>query len=349
MRIVSEPNPSGEKNGGPTPEVRPSPVKTEQATILARHNQDNFVCVTPADFTYGPRSTLSSGQSGGMLPYCFDIPARQTIYLGGLRPDAVRAAPFYYLYARRTARTAFFQPWHNAPSDAAPLFLFSAGRCGSTLLCKMLNAAGLAAVSEPDFYTQFTASLLFDANPNGFYTAVGPTLRRMTAELCDGLTKGGKLVIKLRADVCMAARPLLQLFPDTHKTLFLYRDFPGWARSTLRSFPCKPTDLIAQYLRGLHCLAVLQKHSDCHLLRYEDLIANPVGMVNRLSAFFGIPLDLPRALAAMTTDAQAGTPLARGQQYDPPDFEARLARALTLWQSPIHQAMIADLLPPDDA
>lgn len=352
MRIASDHSHTGDKSSGPAPtSPLPTPrsrVTIEQAAILARHNQDNFVCASTADFTCGPHRSATADQYPKALPYCLDIPARKIVYLGGLDARTARTAPFYYLYARRSAAQAQFRPWHHQPMAVAPLFLFSAGRCGSTLLCQMLNAAGMAAVSEPDFYTQFTASMLFDTDPKGLYAAIGPTLQHMTADLATTLADGGKLVIKLRSDVSMAVRPLMALFPEARKSLFLYRDFPGWARSTLRSFPCKPTQLISQYLQGLSCLSFLKERSQCHLIRYEALIRDPAAVMNQLSDFFETPLDSGRAIAAMAGDAQAGTPLARGLQYDPPDFEARLSRALALWQNPIHQSMIAGLLPPND-
>ncbi|MGB8601641.1 MAG: hypothetical protein WCD42_05535, partial [Rhizomicrobium sp.] len=261
MRIASDQSHTGDKSSGPTP-LSPAPtaptpaapasltpVRTEQAAILARHNQDNFVCASTGDFSYGPFQPAAPDQYQKALPYCLDIPARKIVYLGGLDASTARTAPFYYLYARRNAAQAFLRPWHQTPAAVAPLFLFSAGRCGSTLLCQMLNAAGLAAVSEPDFYTQFTASMLFDADPKGLFAAVGPALQHMTADLATTLAGGGKLVIKFRSDVSLAVRPLMALFPEARKSLFLYRDFPGWARSTLRSFPCKPTQLISQYLQ----------------------------------------------------------------------------------------------------
>ncbi|MGB8602589.1 MAG: hypothetical protein WCD42_10390, partial [Rhizomicrobium sp.] len=82
--------------------------------------------------------------------------------------------------------------------------------------------------------------------------------------------------------------------------------------------------------------------------RYETLVRDPATAMRQLSNFLETPLDSGRAIAAMAADAQAGTPLARGLQYDPPDFEARLSRTLALWQNPVHQTMIAGLLPPND-
>jgi hypothetical protein len=80
----------------------------------------------------------------------------------------LRQAPFSYLYARQEAKTVLLVPWEagqiNHPrAETDPIYLFSPGRCGSTLLHNILLAANISSVSEPDvggalfsrFYRQY--------------------------------------------------------------------------------------------------------------------------------------------------------------------------------------------------
>lgn len=322
-----------------------TPVKT---TITERRNGDSFVCATHADFRFGAKTPASAEDLQTALPYCLDVTGRKTLYLTGLSPHDACAAPFYYLYARRTATAALVRGWWQQsdalPAHIPPVFLFSTGRCGSTLVTRMLNAAGTPAVSEPDFYTQFTAGLLFAPDGDQFISAIAPALRHMTADLCRILGGNAPLVIKLRSDVSAVAHPMAMLHGTT-RNLFICRDFDRWARSTLRHFPCRPEQLVGQYVQNLHAFNALQRDGTCHLIRYESLLADPAAELLRIGEFLGQPLDIARGLQAMKGDAQAGTPLEQGRRPPPPDLEALYSGACALWQDVRREPKIAAMLP----
>src|SRR4029077_15927316 len=146
-----------------------------------------------------------------------------------------QGAPFYYLHLRRSARTAVTVPWESTPvyrdEHRAPILLFSPGRCGSTLLSRILFEAGIANVSEADFYTQATSQFSSSAL-NPFRRGMRHAVLVMGRDLCAVLSSAGPTVVKLRAESCRA--PGLVIDEHERRTLFVTRNFENWARSTIQ-------------------------------------------------------------------------------------------------------------------
>lgn len=243
---------------------------------------------------------------------------------------AARDAPFYYLHLRRHAQRLLYVPFGEGPlargSQGVPVFLFSPGRCGSTLLSKVLSAAGSGAVSEPDFYTQ-SASWFWSRPYNPLRPSVLSAVSAMSADLVDAL--GGYAVVKLRAECARA--PELFVGDARQRTLMLFRGFEDWALSTAKVFGGSPRKIVGKYMTALRCYAWLMRHSRCHLMRYEDWLTGPQGTVAALSAFLGLDLDVEGGIEAGRGHSQAGTPL-MNRTLD--GWEARWYAALQLWHAP---------------
>ena len=85
-------------------------------------------------------------------PYCFDLEERKLYCVS--TPD-IAGATFFYQAQRQHARSVIKVPFDALPeARASPTLIFSIGRCGSTLLHKAFEAAGVRTVSEPDYFTQ---------------------------------------------------------------------------------------------------------------------------------------------------------------------------------------------------
>ena len=85
-------------------------------------------------------------------PYCFDFDARKLFCVS--TPD-IAGATFFYQAQRQRARSVIKVPFDALPeAPPSPTLIFSIGRCGSTLLHKAFEAAGVRTVSEPDYFTQ---------------------------------------------------------------------------------------------------------------------------------------------------------------------------------------------------
>ena len=91
--------------------------------------------------------------------FCCDFPGERVWYT--VVPDvaAVFEAAFVYQAQRVNATQILSMPIEaleerESFDDPEPVFVFSVGRCGSTLLSSLLKATGRWSVSEPDIFTQ---------------------------------------------------------------------------------------------------------------------------------------------------------------------------------------------------
>ncbi len=305
------------------------------AVQAARHT-GRISISSPGDFRLATAAapTRDDAAKEVLLPYCLDFVRRRSVYVGGVDVRGAQTAPFYYLYLRREAKRVVSVPWEAGalrPEAArAPVFLFSPGRCGSTLLSRILSAAGSANVSEPDFYTQATSAACA-SRFNPFRGAVQRAIWNMGADLSMTLDPAQSPVVKLRAESCRAPDLLLQ--PKERRTIFLTRGFEGWARSNGKAFRNGARKSVGKYLRAATCHAWLQRNGDCHLLRYEDLSTDPLGATAALARFLDRPIAADAVLSTMKEDSQEGTPLRQGARPDLAGWEKRYDATLALWNS----------------
>lgn len=306
------------------------------ASVREARRTARIAISTPGDFVLGAKleRTRAEAARETLLPYCLDFIGRRALYVGGVDVAGAQAAPFYYLYLRRQAKTVLSVPWEAGSlcrqSERAPIFLFSPGRCGSTLLSRILSAAGLANVSEPDFYTQATTALVA-SRFNPFRETIRKAIGDMGADLTATLDAAHSPVVKLRAESCRAPDLLVQ--PQERRTIFMTRGFESWARSNGRAFRNGAKKSVGKYLRAKTCQAWLKQHSDCHVLRYEDLQADAAGTMRALGQFLGTEISPDAVNRTMTEDSQAGTPLAQGARPVLPDWERRFDETMALWNS----------------
>jgi hypothetical protein len=305
------------------------------AVLAARHTERVSIS-SPGDFRLASLAPLAREAAAReiLLPYCLDFVRRRSVYVGGVDTTAAQTAPFYYLYLRRTARRVVSVPWESGArhpeATRAPVFLFSPGRCGSTLLSRILAAAGSANVSEPDFYTQATSAACA-SRFNPFRATIQRAIWNMGADLSLALDPAQSPVVKLRAESCRAPDLLLQ--PRERRTIFLTRGFDSWARSNGKAFRNGAHKSVQKYLLAAAGYAWLKQNSDCHLLRYEDLSADPLGAIEGLARFLGRGIGTEAVLATMKEDSQEGTPLEQGARPNLPGWEKRYAATLALWNS----------------
>lgn len=309
------------------------PRSIAMADIRARYRTDRIAISTPGDFRLGATRKLDpSKDAAGLLPYCIDFLRGRALYVGGVDAKDLQSAPFYYLHLRRNARTVVSVPWEHgallaAPSHA-PIFLFSPGRCGSTLLSRVLAGAEVPNVSEPDFLTQATTAVAASAM-NPLRGTLRDVAAAMGADLCAVLDGTGPTVVKLRAESCRA--PQLLVRPGERRTIYMTRGFSAWARSNGRAFRNGARKTVRKYLTAMSGYAWLKAHSDCHLVRYEDLIADAPSALSALSLFLG--RDIAAGASILNEDSQRDTPLMRGARTDLPGWEARFAQTMALWNS----------------
>jgi hypothetical protein len=181
-----------------------------------------------------------------LTPYSIDYKQRCVVFVEtSASAIELRSKPFLYQAQRDFAERVFLVPFDevlalesNAFSRAENLvFLHSTGRCGSTLLCKLLEDTGeVSALSEPDYYTQWV--MLDQQYGSRLDRRIPAVIEKLTnlllAELEDG-SKRDVLVIKLRG-VCIHIADQLQQAHPYAKNIFLYRNAYDTSNSFLGLF-----------------------------------------------------------------------------------------------------------------
>lgn len=301
-----------------------------QRCVGRRNNTASISIASPSDFLLGQRSHTDRANAC-FLPYCFDVIRRRALYVSGTNVSAAQGAPFYYLKLRRHAEQLLSVPIEHGPltggvAGHAPVFLFSPGRVGSTLISQVLAEAGVPSVSEPDFYTQ-AASPFLRSPLNPWRDAFQAAMWNLTHDL--GTALGGAPVIKLRAE-CARAPELFVRSPEA-KTIVLFRGFESWSRSTAQVFGPDPAKTVRKYWSALACYEKLARQSRCYLMRYEDWVHDPLEAAAALGRFLDVTIAPQAAQRALQSHSQQGTPL---RDRVLPGWEAKWADALALWGSP---------------
>ena len=239
-------------------------------------------------------------------PYCFDVANRNLLCVS--TPD-LSDEVFFYQAQRQYARSVIRVPLELLPAGpASPALIFSIGRCGSTLLVKALQAAGLRAVSEPDFFRQAA-----------YYQSSGISLQGVLAGATGLLPYS---VLKLHLE-CNNAPLLITGAFRAPRVMFILRDPVDWAAS-LRRISRNSIDprWAASLLRtGLLALGQLTRHHDVRICYYEDFRELDADYVASVLAWTGASGTVSReVLAAVAAkDAQDGTFVSRSSLRDVPD------------------------------
>ncbi|MDN7676028.1 sulfotransferase [Burkholderia oklahomensis] len=286
--------------------------------VLASRHADSTRMVRPRDF-----ETEAVAQAASVadvadwrryVPLCVDWRDAR-LFMSRWDDDcAMTDVPFLYQRQRRTARRLLDVPFEHLdmPGRAAsmtPTFIFSVGRCGSTLLSRLLAAAVEQAVSEPDALTSVAH---FDDDAE---RAAADGARERVVQGCVAAFEpacGSAPIIKLRARCNRAIDVFLNAMPHA-RYVFMCRNRDDWVRSSSRAFG-DGGEALADLLKAsveafdrMHAAGV-----DPVLVWYEDLLADPVGSLRRILRARD-DLDAHRAAIeqALGTDAQEGSGLSR--------------------------------------
>lgn len=276
------------------------PVRSRSADLFSRSS--------PSDFVLDAGRAVDGSRlfEPDLSPYCFDAPRRMLLCV--CTPD-ISAAPFFYQAQRQSARSVVKAPFEALPEGpASPALIFSIGRCGSTLLVRVLQAAGVRTVSEPDFYTQAACAQPVDLSLRG---AIAGATRLLPYT-----------AIKLRLE-CNHAPLLIAGAFRAPRILFILRDPVDWAASfrRLSRNSLEAPWAVATLTTGLMALSELARHYPVQVAYYDDFRDLDPGRLADILAWAGSPGALPRETlrALATADAQAGTIVSRASVRDVPD------------------------------
>lgn len=188
-----------------------------------------------------------------LSPFCIDLKNNQVVFVRVAGDVDLTASPFYYHAQRRLAIKIyslgfeqFYELAEELNDDAENVgFLFSTGRCGSTLLLKLLQTSPqVIAISEPDIYTQVVVS---DIQEDAATKILRSTTRVLSTIHRRRSPRASFVFIKLRSQ-CVYRGEVFRRADHRYQNLFLYRNAidvvnsfyalpPGWIRAVLRRVP----------------------------------------------------------------------------------------------------------------
>jgi Sulfotransferase family len=317
--------------------------------ILARKRTDWTQMASLDDFHLREVETnedlcATVAENRHLSPYCLDYLNRHMIFAETPPEIELSARPFYYQAQYEAATRLIAIPYDRVHEIAArahgltanPVFIFSVGRCGSTLMSKMFGRLDATySLSEPDV---FTAINYLHGEGRLIETEAIQLLASTVSLVNRPPTPRERLVVKFRAQ-CIGIAELIYRRHPTASFIFMYRNAIDCVDSYIRVFGAVPLpkhvfDRAFPYAQSqpekyqlLHRLGqpmlvwLVCAHTYLRLrerglpfvaIKYEELVERPTGSAARLLAHCGISDALTeQACAAMTEDPQAGTPLAR--------------------------------------
>lgn len=258
--------------------------------------------------------------------YCLDLVQQRAIFVTTPPSIDLHASPFLYQAQFQHAQRVIAVPFEEVlaanedSSAAAPhvAFLYSVGRCGSTLLGRALHALpDVICLAEPD------APIHCIGAPDS--KRASELLLACVRLLCKSgpHKRASHFVIKLRHVGIKLGRELQQQYP-TSRGLFVYRNATEFVQSALRAFHPLPPSLheyhqdpirftTRQWLSVMqHYLTVYRSGATLCALRYEDLLLNPQQTFAAICRHYGLAgVDHEKTAAIFGLDSQAGSNLAR--------------------------------------
>lgn len=241
-----------------------------------------------------------------------------SFYYQGIRQNAVDG------YAVKLGDLGYWQ----RPVAARPVFIFSIGRCGSTLFAKICDAAGLLTWSEPDAFTNLAGNPKLHQSPANFRLLTRVALADIADKTCSAGQE--KMGIKLRSQVTPFCEDLCSHHPDS-VCFFQVRDPIAWARSKHRLWGGRPVTLARELSDMVDRMRVAKARGlKVNVISYEELVADPLGQAERIAQEVGeLEVDPSQLDDVMSRDSQQGTTIGRDAGNEiAEDFNERFVRAL---------------------
>ena len=295
------------------------------AKVLHRNFIKPLNIVNANDFTCTNKVSLPEEELNKMkplIPYAIDPNSRTTIYSARVNRKKSLESVFLYDYLRRNTEYVVSAPidygnLNRLKNFKMPIFIFSTGRCGSTLLTKIINSHQKITLSEPDFYTQLStfSDQALSAMDKFFL------FNHLTADLVSAyrnINTSENLYIKLRSEC--NSNPKLFIRNQTQKTLFLSRNFSSWTKSILQHFNnprITPEIVVNFYVKALTTLDFLSKNSSCIHIRYDQLIdTSNDSFLELLGKAISSTINKDQLIQIMSEDSQSKSTVGQDQRKE---------------------------------
>ncbi|MEM7029639.1 MAG: sulfotransferase [Chloroflexota bacterium] len=321
--------------------------------IKNRTRQDDIQFVRAQDFELTYEQSVSEDvliDNPNISLYCLDPDKQHMLFVEIPSEVDLSQVTFHYQGQYQYAQKVYTVPYETfhrlatrIDTDASKLILlYSAPRCGSTLLTNVLNHPDcVTGYSEPDIFTQ-----LFILYKKGYFTddEMAQLVKNSIAFLMKPTHLGYPdfYMLKFRSYGLELGKWIDDAYPEA-KSVFIYRNSENSVKSGIRAFAPDHHDEIAYlvdsqvynyYLNAIDeqndmavrigrnlltwlspLTAYLDRHQHGHqfcALRYEEMVAEPIDMIGQLFAYCGLPAEtVAPACSVFNNDSQAGSSLSR--------------------------------------
>ena len=310
-----------------------------QFAIRSRKPAEQQDFATPDDFDLQFQGLVdaSSDRIDNPLAYCFDFESERLLYTThpSSKVQEILESAFLYRAQLVQAESLISVPieqlgaFGSPPRELRPMFIFSLGRTGSTLLARYLTALNSVAVSEPDVLTQ--VCMMSDVQQQ----KLGAQLEGKLVAACLGSLAeffGKARYIKLRSQCNKRPRSLVNGDTGGAAVMMLRKRKP-WAISRHRAFGEGPKRVAEILNEGVAAIVTLSEagHGP-RIVWYEDLVSDPQRVLAELlpGADLETPAQREKIARIASEDSQGETRLARSAIQTRPvadDFAQRFEDA----------------------
>jgi hypothetical protein len=329
-------------------------------TIRDRAREHPAAIASPEHFTLVEGQTAAPQliiDEPGWSPYCLDDENRCVLFVN-IPPDVdLSQAKFVYASQFEQAQRALMVPYAaleqlteqvRAPDKL--IFIFSMGRCGSTLMSQIVSQVeGVYSLSEPDVFTNLSLIRSSDKQRDELIQVLKSCTLLLSRR--GNQSRLEAAAFKFRSHGLGLSDWLYAAFPEA-RSIFMYRNAVSWAQSVYRFLQrlgfsnqfCREdavklwqgltgeatayvepymdvekeifyfTDLLApawtSYLDRY--MTNYERGVPFHTIRYEELNDQREASLKAVFEYCGLPTSyLQLAMQAFETDSQAGTAISR--------------------------------------
>ncbi|MHB8637766.1 MAG: hypothetical protein ACYC96_14970 [Fimbriimonadaceae bacterium] len=327
---------------------------TRRLTLKESKREHPIRIVSPTDFVYEVGEAIDPLEvlrDPSFSLYCIDRENNAAIFVECHDYEALYQAPFYYQAQSQFAVGLVSMPlqvFHRLAREIALpanglVFIHSVGRCGSTLVSKVLAALPCVhSLSEPDDLTQMIGFRDADGSSDQWLRDLIVSSTKWRCKPRPGAPPDW-VAIKMRSEVLALADLLGPQFEHS-KHFFLYRNAVSWMGSLFRGYqpdrdvydpvlnrkmeeswgntltlvreyrspeaPMNPIQI--RVLAWITCMEAYLKLAEMGIplcaARYEDLTEHPVPILQGLFRFCGIDaFDWDVIGDVLGRDSQAGS------------------------------------------
>lgn len=226
--------------------------------------------------------------------------------------EEIERIPFFYQWQRGNIKELYSIPFNqyrkiNLENESVkPFFVFSIGRCGSTLLVNLCKSLGKKTISEPDYLADIKNRICEKQTKEN----ISKILQWNTNLFTDLFGKNP--LIKLRGSSINDIDIFVDTFPES-QYIFMLREPIAWAKSNMKAFNDNPEELAKYLKQGVESYdKFMQLGIKPNLIWYEDLVKGPI---ETLQSVFNDP-DLINSkkemiLEVMSKDSQEGSSISQ--------------------------------------